>query len=286
MGWIELGLIGSGIGRSMAPMLHETLGRLTGRPVRYVLHDLAPGETAEASALMAELSRRGVIGVNITHPFKEHIAGLVAPVEAAVSQIGAVNTIRFDDDGHWGYNTDYSGFLQAYHQRFGQRRPGVVALLGAGGFGRAAASALVALEAVAIRVHDPDMRRAERLANGLASTTGACVTSHSSAEDAALTAHGIVNSSPVGMHQHPGCPIHPGALAGLRWAFDAVYTPLQTEFLTAAARHGVEYMSGSELFLWQGVHAFQIFHQTHLEAETIAAATDVVRAEIAKRAAD
>jgi shikimate dehydrogenase len=280
---IELGLIGSGIGRSMAPMLHETLGRLTGRPVRYVLHDLGPGDAAEAAALLVELPRHGVTGVNVTHPFKEHLAGLVAPSEPTVSSIGAVNTVRFDHHGPSGYNTDHSGFVRAYRQRFEGNGPGVVAQLGAGGFGRAAAFALAELGADAIRVHDPDRRRAERLARDLTTITGAAVTTHPSAEEASLTADGIVNCSPVGMHHQPGCPIDPAALVDLRWAFDAVYTPLQTDFLTAAQRAGADCMSGSELFFWQGIHAFQIFHQIELDRRTIRAATDVVQAEIADR---
>lgn len=41
-------------------------------------------------------------------------------------------------------------------------------------------------------------------------------------------------------------------------------------------------MSGSELFFWQGIHAFEIFHSTVAAPEVIMAAID---AEVAARAA-
>lgn len=281
---IELGLIGSGIGRSMAPTLHEALGRMTGRPVHYLLHDLDPNVVSECelAALLDRLARSGVLGVNITHPFKELAAGLVAAADPAVASIGAVNTVRFGGHGPVGHNTDHSGFISAYRQRFGDREPGAVALLGAGGVGRATAFALSALGARGVRIHDPAAHRAERLAEDLVATIGPSVTTHRAAEDAAREADGILNCSPVGMHHHPGCPIDPAGLAGLRWAFDAVYSPARTEFLLAAEQAGAEQMGGVELFFWQGIDAFRIFHETELDDETVRAAAELVRAELAE----
>ncbi len=282
---IELGLIGSGIERSMAPMLHEALGQMTGRPVWYVLHDLDPNAVPEfdLAALLDRLARSGVLGVNVTHPFKEHAAGLVALSDSSVASIGAANTVRFGGHGPVGHNTDHSGFICAYRRRFGNREPGVVALLGAGGAGRATAFALATLGARALRIHDPEAHRAERLAEDLAATAVHSGTTHRTAEDSARDADGIMNCSPVGMHHHPGCPIDSAAFAGLRWAFDAVYSPARTEFLLAAERAGAESMGGAELFFWQGIDAFRIFHETELDDETIRAAAKLVRAEIAER---
>lgn len=57
MATTELGLIGTGIGQSLAPFLHETLGRLTRRPVRYTLHELAPDRTDALDELLTGLAR-------------------------------------------------------------------------------------------------------------------------------------------------------------------------------------------------------------------------------------
>lgn len=48
-------------------------------------------------------------------------------------------------------------------------------------------------------------------------------------------------------------------MSGARWAFDAMYIPVDTLFLQAAAAAGLAVMSGYELFIYQGANAFVIF---------------------------
>lgn len=42
-------------------------------------------------------------------------------------------------------------------------------------------------------------------------------------------------------------------------------------------------MSGSELFFWQGIHAFEIFHRTEADSGLVAAAKRFVDSEIEQR---
>ncbi len=46
---------------------------------------------------------------------------------------------------------------------------------------------------------------------------------------------------------------------GPRGFFDAVYTPVETQFLLDAERAGLHVISGYELFFGQGVDAWKIF---------------------------
>jgi shikimate dehydrogenase len=55
-------------------------------------------------------------------------------------------------------------------------------------------------------------------------------------------------------------------LKGRRWICDAVYTPVETAFLKEGVAAGVEILSGYELFLYQGIHAFQLFTGRHVDA--------------------
>ncbi len=48
-------------------------------------------------------------------------------------------------------------------------------------------------------------------------------------------------------------------MAGAEWVFDAVYTPIETEFVLAATAEGLEIISGYELFFYQGVNAWDFF---------------------------
>ena len=132
--------------------------------------------------------------------------------------------------------------------------------MGAGGVGRAVAFGLAALGAEAIRLVDLDRARAERLAAALREARPETeATATASLEDAAAGARGIVNCSPVGMVGHDGTPVPRGLMRGSEWAFDAVYTPVDTRFLTEAAAAGLDTLSGYELFFEQGADCTEIF---------------------------
>jgi shikimate dehydrogenase len=61
------------------------------------------------------------------------------------------------------------------------------------------------------------------------------------------------------MSGRPGSAIPANLLGGQSWAFDAVYTPIETEFLRAARAAGLDTLSGYELFFQQGIKAFELF---------------------------
>src|SRR5690606_31618021 len=126
--------------------------------------------------------------------------------------------------------------------------------------GRAIGFALAALGAVELRLFDGDAAKAEVLARTLGAVTPVMrVAVAASIAEAASGADGLVNGTPLGMVGHPGTAIPKPLTAGRRWAFDAVYTPVETEFLQDARAAGLEIMSGYELFFHQGIDAFRIF---------------------------
>jgi shikimate dehydrogenase len=256
---LKLGLIGTGIGKSRAPQLHRLAGRLVGIDVSY---DLLQQEAQNPQAFDTALERcrsQGYRGVNVTYPFKERAASVVQVAADALRRLGAVNTIRFEPAGPQGFNTDYSGFKRAYAARFPGRKPGVTALVGAGGVGRAIAFGLVDLGAEAIRLFDQDRTKAEKLAAALGDGVYPRIVVCDALKEAVAGADGLLNATPIGMHLYPGTPIPTALIRGLSWAFDAVYTPIDTRFLQEAAAAGLEVLSGYELFFYQGVDAFEIF---------------------------
>ncbi|WP_343222806.1 shikimate dehydrogenase family protein [Mameliella sediminis] len=255
---LKLGLIGDNIARSRAPSLHRLAGAQNGLAVQY--DRLIPHEMGEPFDMVFDrCAERGYRGINVTYPYKERAARKVAIGDPLVAAIGAVNTVLFEPDGPKGQNTDYSGFVAAY--RAARRvAPGICCLIGTGGVGRALAFGLLALEAEDIRLVDRDAAKAEALAADLRAagkpTRIRCFTEASTAADGA---QGLLNGTPVGMVGYEGTPLPAGAMAGAEWAFDAVYTPVDTQFLTDAESAGLVIISGYELFFWQGVHAWAHF---------------------------
>ena len=256
---IRLGLIGDNIAASRAPRLYAIAGRMRGVETTYDL--LVPAELGVGfDALFERCAAEEYHGINITYSYKERAAARVAIESPLVRAIGAVNTIVFEADGPRGFNTDYTGFIAAWRARFEPARPGVVCQVGAGGVGRAVAFGLAELGAAGVRLVDLDRARAERLAAALRKDRpGIDATAVASLDEAVNGAHGIVNCSPVGMVGHDGTPVPRGLMRGAAWAFDAVYTPVDTRFLADAAAAGLATLSGYELFFEQGQDCIEIF---------------------------
>jgi shikimate dehydrogenase len=253
---IRLGLIGGNIRASRSPLLHRECGRLAGLEVSYEL--MIPRELDLSFDATFDLCRSlGMAGFNVTLPYKEEVVRRVAIADPLVARIGAVNTVRLTGDGAEGFNTDHSGFVAAFRAAF-DRPPGRVALIGAGGVGKAIAFALVALGADEIRVIDTDGAKADGLVRAVAAAGGTAVPFRDAASGMD-GADGAVNCTPLGMHGYPGSPVRDVDFRGTRWAFDAVYTPEHTPFRAQARAAGAAFLSGWELFFWQGVQAFEIF---------------------------
>lgn len=256
---MKLGLIGGNIAASRAPFLHGLAGKQAGIAVTYDL--LTPAEMGQDfDAVFAGCIAQGYRGINVTYPYKEVAAAKVRVDDPGVRAIGAVNTVVFEADGPRGFNTDYSGFVAAFRATFGDTPPGRVCLIGAGGVGKAIAFSLVTLGVSGLRLVDQDASRAEALVNQL--RAAAPSVDFEACDDVAVAARdpeGLVNCTPVGMVGNDGTPLPPEFMNGARWAFDAVYTPIETQFLGDAEHRGLQIMSGYELFFHQGLDAWTIF---------------------------
>ena len=263
---LKLGLIGDNIAASSAPHLHRCAGRLCAVDVSYDL--LVPREMGLGfEQLFGHARATGYHGLNITYPYKERAAALVHVADPLVQAIGAVNTIVFGADPAdrpQGFNTDYTGFMVACRQGLGHCAPGTVCMIGAGGVGKAIGFGLLGLGADCIRVVDLDPAKAHDLAAALSTARTSANTATrievlTDPAQAARGADGLINCTPLGMVGIGGTPLPKPAMAGASWAFDAVYTPVDTNFLRDAQTAGLTVISGYELFFGQGVDAWTIF---------------------------
>jgi shikimate dehydrogenase len=275
---IRLGLIGDNIAASGAPDLHRAAAKLCGVDIDY--QRLVPRDLGLSFEAVVEQSRsRGFRGLNITYPYKERILDFVTIESAVVKAIAACNTVLFDAPTI-GLNTDHTGFFDAFKCRFGNASPGVVAIAGSGGAGKAIAFALAKLGAKVIKAFDVDAQKSRALAHSLSgfliktsefqSTTQIEVAP--SLQDACEGANGLINCTPLGMVGYGGNAFDGITLSGITWIFDVVYTPLETQFMKRGHAAGVEALSGYELFLYQGIHAFQLFTGHQVDAGALRAA--------------
>lgn len=262
------GLLGYPVAHSASPAMHEAAGRVAGLDLRYHLIERSALDRQGLQAVLDGLVALGFAGINVTFPYKERVVPLLDGLSAQAAALGAVNTIVVRDGRLHGFNTDCTGF-RTVCERLGAaalERP--VALVGAGGAGRAMAAALLAAGAGEVRVYDVEADKARRLVDDLA-RFGAVRVSGSAAE-AVRGAGGIVNATPVGMKDPDATPVDASLIAPGMWAADAVYVPLMTRFLREAHARGAKVVTGRELAIRQAVDAFSLM--TGFEASEAAMA--------------
>jgi shikimate dehydrogenase len=251
---VRVGLVGHGIQLSRTPAMHVAEGTALGLDYRY---DVIDPETMPDHPTLATLLDRaeadGYAGLNVTFPYKREVIGLLDELSPAAEKVGAVNTVVFRDGLRRGHNTDFWGFAESLRQGLPGAALDRVLLLGAGGAGGAVAHALRDLGVRDLAIFDRDAEAANRLA---AQVDGRAVTDPA---DAAVTAQGIVNTTPMGMAKLPGTAIDPALLEPRHWVADIVYFPRETELLAKARARGCRVLDGSGMAVFQAVRAFELF---------------------------
>ena len=270
------GLIGAPIAASAAPAMHEQAAEALGVRCHYQLIEVAGADTATLRALLDGVRRLGFAGVNITFPYKESVIPLLDEMSTRARDIGAVNTVVVRDGRLIGHNTDTTGFERATAALSVVSSRGAVALIGAGGVGKAIAFALANLGVAELRIFDADRAKAEALAMQLRGRLHARVADD--VTDALQGASGVVNGTPVGMLPDRGMAVPETLLHRDLWVADAVYTPLWTPLLTAAKAKGARVMTGRELAIYQAADAFELFTGLKPPVAAIGNAFDAVMA--------
>jgi len=263
-----VGLIGSGIQRSLSPALHEVEARQQGLQLHYQLIDL-DRIAADAQALPALLSAvrvMGFAGFNVTYPCKQAIVPLLDELSDEARAIGAVNTVVNDAGRLLGHNTDASGWAHGFVRALPDADLGRCVLLGAGGAGAAVAHAVLRLGARSLVVVDREPSRANALAWSLrAQYPRASVEAQTDIDAAMHRATGLIHATPTGMEKLPGLPLAAHHLRADLWVAEVVYFPLETELLRAARAAGCPTIDGGGMAVGQAVGAFELF--THRAAD-------------------
>src|SRR6185312_837126 len=189
------GLIGAPIAQSAAPAMHRQAADALGVRLHYQLIEVAGADREALRALLDGVRRLGFSGINVTFPYKEAVIPLLDELSPSANAIGAVNTIIVTQGRLVGHNTDTTGFERAVQNLPPAFLRGPVALIGAGGVGKAIAFALSRMAVEELRIFDADRAKAEQLARQLRHRQG--VRRADGVEDALRGAAGLVNATPV-----------------------------------------------------------------------------------------
>ena len=245
---------GHPVAHSRSPAIHGHWLARYGIAGSYTAIDIAPHDFVD---FVSRIRGNGYAGGNVTIPHKEAACRLVERRDQAAEEIGAVNTLWFDDGLLCGGNTDAAGFAANLDERapgWAENR-GTAVVLGAGGAARAVLFALRQRGFRDIRVVNRTTARAVELADQF----GPGVTAH--APDAAAELLGdadlLVNTTALGMHGNAEIAVNPATLPDRAIVTDIVYVPLETPLLAAARRRGLKTVDGLGMLLHQAVPGFE-----------------------------
>ena len=267
-----VGLIGSGIGGSLSPAMHEEEGSKLGLLYVYRRIDLEALklDVAALPDLLVAAERMGYNGLNITYPCKQAVIPLLDELSDAARALGAVNTVLFKDGKRIGHNTDWSGFARAFRRGLPDVSLDRAVQLGAGGAGAAVAHAALAMGTQTLTLFDVDAARAASLAAELQKRfADRTVTAGTSLGETLAAANGLIHATPTGMAKLPGLPLPAELLHSGLWVADIVYFPIRTALLQAAEALGCRTLSGGGMAVYQAVDAMRIFTGLEPDAERV-----------------
>lgn len=244
------GVIGSPIGHSLSPLVHNIAFAHHGLDAVY-----APFLVEDAPSFW-DACGRWIQGLSITIPHKHALQGRMDDLEPLCDLVGAMNTIYRAEGGTVGANTDADAIRRCGERAIGPL-PGRRALvLGAGGAGRAAVFALRAA-GMEVALANRTAARAEELARDAGCRAVAW-------DDLPRTAFDLlVNMTSVGLKAPADTP-WPHPLPAGAGVFDSVYNPLETRLIRDAAAAGCRSVLGLDMFIDQACAQFRRW--TGLEA--------------------
>jgi shikimate dehydrogenase len=244
-----------------------------GVSARYELWD-----TAEATALVgwvAALRQPGMLGANVTIPWKEAVIPLLDDLDESVRRIaGAVNTITREETAQGvrliGHNTDAPAVDRALGELGAWTNARRMLILGAGG------AAQAVLGVASMRGVEPWLaaRHADSAREALAKLVARLPVVASWRDNVialddlaglgAVLAESqiLVNATPVGVGATAASPFPLDLLTALpsdAVVLDLIYSPPETALVRIARARGLRAEGGLPLLLYQGAHGFTLW---------------------------
>ena len=187
-------------------------------------------------------------------PFKFDAFALAATRTERARLGGAVNTLRFDEAGWTGDNTDGAGLVNDIQRNAGRTLAGLTVLLvGAGGAAAGVLGSLIAARPARITVVNRSVDKAAVLVANHAHL-GVPLAAATLAE--APAAQDIVVNATSTSLAGAASPVDARVLAHGALALDMMYGPKAQGFLDWAAAHGAEPRDGLGMLVEQAAEAF------------------------------
>lgn len=250
-------VIGWPVRHSLSPLIHNVAFNEQGIDYVYVA---LPTPPERLGTVVAALGACEAVGASVTAPHKQAVVEMCDRLTAEAELTGAVNTLIWTAAGLVGDNTDIVGLEVVVRDDLALPAGTPSVVLGTGGVARACAVVLGRVRAPVTFVG----RRLE-VAEDVAALAARCGSPDAAAlplaaaaavAEAVAEARLVVNATPLGIAGEelpaPFQGLHPGQVA-----FDPVYRPPNTPFLTAARAAGADAHHGLGMLVAQAAASYR-----------------------------
>ena len=270
-------LLGSPVGHSISPAMHNEAFRLLELDYAYLAFDVTEDTFLRAVDGLVAI---GAAGWNCTMPLKRLMHQRADVLSDTALLTGSVNTVVNRDGVLHGDNTDGYGFMQSMADAGLHPAGKRLTILGSGGTAASiiAQAALDGVYSIDIfsRPESASTKLIEQEAELVRGKT-ACLLNlydlkdHGQLSKSLAQSYCLINASSVGMAPNTdSCLIpkasmlHPGLAVG-----DVIYNPRETKLLHMAREQGCMTFNGLYMLLHQGAMAFKLWTGQDMPVETI-----------------
>ncbi len=252
-------VIGHPIKHSKSPQLHQAGFSEFEIEASFTAVDVSPENLGE---WVKNDFKNNFEGAAVTIPHKEIIREFIDFETEAAVKIGAVNTLFKKDGQICGTNTDGVGALKALLTEILNIKDKKVLILGAGGASRAI---IFALKTAGAEVFI--WNRSEEKAKKLAEEFEVKALDKEHLQAVVFAEFDIVvNATSVGLNEWKSV-VPEDFWCSHQVAFDIVYDPLETKFLSDALSAGAKAVTGDKMLCFQAIEQFKIWHGIEPELE-------------------
>ncbi len=256
----NFGLLGKQLSHSKSEEIHKWIMAFNGWQGNYNCFEIQ-AERLEAAIQGAKAL--GLVGLNVTIPYKEMVMPFLDRLSTEALAIGAVNTIHFTSQGTKGYNTDYDGFKMTLEQVNASPKGKPFVVLGAGGAAKAVVKCLMDMGAEAVTLVVRDKAKAKR---HFPDVNCMAFEELKSLENT----YCLINATPIGMYPHGDImPIDAGVISRFEKVIDLIYNPHETMLLKTGAAYGADTINGLYMLVGQAVRAQEIWQKAKADPETL-----------------
>jgi shikimate dehydrogenase len=193
------------------------------------------------------LTRPGLMGLNVTIPYKEQVISFLHYPSAIVKKIRACNCIKIKNGKLYGYNTDIAGFEKSLGKKWNPFIHTRALILGTGGSEKAVK---YVLEKSGVSYKSVSRK-----------PSAGCFSYEQLTKDIIQKHKLIINTTPLGMFPNivEAPPLPYEYLTPEHFLFDLIYNPEKTTFLKKGEAAGAQIQNGYDMLVLQAEENWKIW---------------------------